>query len=192
LPIDPITREPVSPEVHGYIWTNIIQFDNLSPIVEAILNLHPSLALELSLVEDRQRRSAINIASQANQTLLKEATYFMKRYEIITMDYPRHKSLTSIVHIAIDHRAESNDNSGFDSTGKKAPLQINRNDVPRASISSNSNSDNKRLSIGFSEIELNSSITPQLKSNPGKPRSVALKFMRGRAEFEREIDTRTR
>jgi hypothetical protein len=62
LPVDPITREPVNPDTHGYVWVNIVQSDSNKRFVEQILSKHMNIAMDLANSEDSNGRVAVNIA----------------------------------------------------------------------------------------------------------------------------------
>ena len=117
LPFDPVTKESICPENHGYVWTNLVQKDRNADLVDKILNKYAFISLELSKATDMEGRSAINIASQSCQRYIKESTYFCKRYEITTYETPVHLSRTCMVHIALDHRHN----------GEKVALKLMKN-----------------------------------------------------------------
>jgi serine/threonine protein kinase len=60
----------------------------------------------LGQTEDELGRKAVNIASGECQRVLRESTYLFKRYELLTLQNPHHKSATCIIHIAVDHGAD--------------------------------------------------------------------------------------
>ena len=117
LPFDPLTKDPINPDNHGYVWTNLVQRDKNADLVDKILNKYAFISLELSKATDTEGRSAINIASQLCQRIIKESTYFCKRYEITTYEAPIHLSRTCMVHIALDHRRD----------GEKVALKLMKN-----------------------------------------------------------------
>ena len=104
LPIDTVSLIPISEENHGYAWVELVQRDRNAELVEKILYKHASISIELSKAIDLEGRSAVNIASHSCQSMIKESTYFCKRYEITTLDAPVHLSRTCVVHLAFDHR----------------------------------------------------------------------------------------
>jgi serine/threonine protein kinase len=63
----------------------------------------------LGQTEDELGRKAVNIASGECQRVMRESTYLFKRYEVLTLQNPHHKSATCIIHIAIDHWAADNE-----------------------------------------------------------------------------------
>ena len=65
------------------------------------------LAMKLSCAADRDMRTAIDIASPLCKIVISESLYFLKQYELTNPDSPHYQSLTSIVHLAIDHKNES-------------------------------------------------------------------------------------
>jgi len=104
LPYDTETTEAIPAEHHGYVWMYLIQQDINKRLVEKIIKKYSVICLELANAVDSEGRVAVNIASNACQKMLKESTYFCRRYEITTMDAPVHVSLTCIVHFAVDHK----------------------------------------------------------------------------------------
>jgi hypothetical protein len=117
LPFDPVTRNPIPEEDHGYAWLFLVQKDRNAEIVEKILFKYASICLELSKATDTEGRSAVNIASQTCQRIIKESTYFCKRYEVTTLESPVHLSRTCVVHLALDHRH----------AGEKVALKLMKN-----------------------------------------------------------------
>ena len=107
LPVDFETKQPTSPLKHRYAWLYLVQTDRNSHLVEIFMDKYANLANELAFAEDSEGRMAINIASHVCQRIIKESIYFCKRYEILTLDAPVHKSKTCVLHIALDH---GNDN----------------------------------------------------------------------------------
>ena len=104
LPFDPTTKTPIPSEDHGYAWVNLVQKDRNADLVEKILQKYAYISTELANSTDSEGRKAVNIASQACQRIVRESTYFCKRYEITTLESPVHLSRTCVVHLAIDHR----------------------------------------------------------------------------------------
>eukprot|EP01035_Chromulina_nebulosa_P069311 gene69311-biopygen14977 len=72
---------------------------------------------ELAQAKDSEGRIAMNIASHTCQRIIKESTYFCKRYEITTLESPVHLSRTCVVHLALDHRH----------AGEKVALKLMKN-----------------------------------------------------------------
>jgi serine/threonine protein kinase len=103
LPIDHITGMPRSPEKHGYVWTVIVQSDKYAKLVEKIITENLTLANELARATDPEGRPSINIASPLCQKIIKESTFFYRRYEITTINTPHHMSATCMIHLANDH-----------------------------------------------------------------------------------------
>ena len=103
LPIDPDTKQSIPPEIHRYAWVHLVQKDRNAKLVEMFLDRYAHLSNELANAEDAEGRTAVNIASQSCQRIIKESIYFCKRYEITTLDAPIHKSKTCVVHLAVDH-----------------------------------------------------------------------------------------
>lgn len=108
LPLNPTSKEEVDPNIHAYAWTKTVQHDKYYSVVVAILDAFPHLSYELAMELDENRRTAVSIASPLCQAEIKERSYFMRRYEIINVGKPEHKSATSMVYIAIDHKHSSN------------------------------------------------------------------------------------
>jgi hypothetical protein len=106
LPFDLGTAAPIAADAHGYSWSKFIQRDEHVTVVEALLDEYPHLAVLLGQAEDELGRKAVNIASGECQRVLKESTYLFKRYEVLTLQNPHHKSATCIIHIAVDHAVE--------------------------------------------------------------------------------------
>jgi len=117
LPLDPETKVEILSENHGFVWANLVQKDSNAGLVEKICHKYSKICLELANSEDMEGRKAVNIASQACQKIIKESTYFCKRYEIITMDSPVHLSYSCVLHLAIDHKKD----------GEKVALKMMRN-----------------------------------------------------------------
>ena len=103
LPFDPETQERVSPDVHEYAWSTVVQTDRYEHIVATILAEFPGLAYLLSAAEDVERRHVIDIASPQCKKRINENLWVFKRYELLTALRPHHQSDTCTVHIAIDH-----------------------------------------------------------------------------------------
>jgi hypothetical protein len=125
LPFDPVTKNPVPAEQHGFVWTKVVQSFKYAKIVKSVIDefLHishemahakddegrPGLCQLSSVSEDesiftcRSLFSALYIASPLCQKHIKESLYFYRRYEIASIDVPHHKSATCTLHIAIDH-----------------------------------------------------------------------------------------
>jgi hypothetical protein len=103
LPVDPISKESVPPEKHGYVWTKVIQSVKYATIVKAAIDEFIHISHELARASDEEGRPAMYIASPLCQRHIKEAMYFYRRYEIITMESPHHNSNSCLLHIAIDH-----------------------------------------------------------------------------------------
>jgi len=103
LPVDPISKESVPPEKHGYVWTKVIQSVKYATIVKAAIDEFIHISHELARASDEEGRPAMYIASPLCQRHIKEAIYFYRRYEIITVDIPFHISDTCLLYIAIDH-----------------------------------------------------------------------------------------
>ena len=117
LPLDPVSRNPIPEEDHGYAWIYLVQKDRNADIVEKILYKHASICMELAKATDSEGRSAMNIASHTCQRIIKESTYFCKRYEVTTLESPVHLSRTCVVHLALDHRH----------SGEKVALKLMKN-----------------------------------------------------------------
>lgn len=117
LPFDPVTRNPIPEEDHGYAWIFLVQKDRNAELVEKILYKHATICVELSKATDTEGRSAVNIASQSCQRIIRESTYFCKRYEVTTLESPVHISRTCVVHLALDHRH----------SGEKVALKLMKN-----------------------------------------------------------------
>jgi serine/threonine protein kinase len=106
LPFDLVTAAPIGAELHEYSWIKFIQRDEHASVVESVLDEYPQLCMLLGQTEDELGRKAVNIASGECQRVMRESTYLFKRYEVLTLQNPHHKSATCIIHIAIDHGAE--------------------------------------------------------------------------------------
>ena len=103
LPVDPVSKAFVSPDLHGYCWSKIVQSAKYASIVEGICEEFVHIAKELSLAKDAEDRPALNISCPACQKIIRESLYFLKRYEIASLDIPLHKSSTCTLYIAVDH-----------------------------------------------------------------------------------------
>lgn len=117
LPFDPETKEPIPADDHGYAWLSLVQKDRNAELVEKILQKYASICIELANATDNEGRNAVNIASQACQRIIRESTYFCKRYEITTLEAPVHLSRSCVVHLALDHRH----------SGEKVALKLMKN-----------------------------------------------------------------
>jgi hypothetical protein len=84
-------------------WTRVVQQDRFAPALSSVLDAAADLAADLSEAVDAEGRQALNIASPACRTVIEKALFFVRRYEITTLECPLHKSKTSIVHFAVDH-----------------------------------------------------------------------------------------
>jgi serine/threonine protein kinase len=103
LPYDPVSLSEIDPQIHGYIWTKLVQLQEGAIIVEAILKRNLAMAQQLCMAKDSSGRQAINIACTECQQILKQSLYLHGRYEIMSPSKPEHKSSSSIVHFAYDH-----------------------------------------------------------------------------------------
>jgi hypothetical protein len=106
LPINPFTEEFVDPEDHDYAWTRVVQYERYEPCVKHVLALYPVIGPELAKVEDPEGREAVHIASPKCKKAILSCIYFFRRYEIITLEQPHYQTMTSLVHLAIDHDSE--------------------------------------------------------------------------------------
>jgi hypothetical protein len=98
-----IIGKPIDPSLHQYAWAKIVQHDKYANIVHDVMNLFPQFASDLAHASDHEGRPCLNIASPKCQAFIKQFLFFLKRYEILTLKNPHHESLTSLVHLAIDH-----------------------------------------------------------------------------------------
>lgn len=64
LPIDVDNGQPVDPELHGYCWTKLVQFNKplYAEIVDEVLDKNINFARELAYVMDPEGRPVMNIA----------------------------------------------------------------------------------------------------------------------------------
>ena len=106
LPFDLVTAAPIDADAHEYSWIYFVQSDEHAAIIDSLLVQYPHLCVLLGQTEDKLGRKAVNIASGECQRVMRESTYLFKRYELLTLQNPHHKSATCIIHIAVDHGAE--------------------------------------------------------------------------------------
>ena len=106
LPINPFTEEFLDPNEHDYAWTKVVQYERYEPCVKHVLALYPVIGPELAKVEDPEGRAAVHIASPKCKKAILSCIYFYRRYEIITLEQPHYQTMTSLVHLAIDHDSE--------------------------------------------------------------------------------------
>ena len=103
LPVDQVTKAPLSPTLHGFAWVNAVQLDRYEASVFDVLSKFPSLSVELSNAEDNEGRSAVNIASPKCKRVILQFVHFFRRYEIKSQNRALHISATCTLHLAIDH-----------------------------------------------------------------------------------------
>lgn len=106
LPFDPASLNERVPEQHGYVWTSLVQSPKNLRVVQCILDEFHDKAVDLAQSVDEKGRTAVSIASPACSHAIKLATYFFKRYEILTSAHPIYTSKSCIVHLAVDHQAD--------------------------------------------------------------------------------------
>jgi hypothetical protein len=103
LPINIVTGAARPVEKHGFVWTTLIQSDKYAKVVEKVIDENLALANELAQAVDIEGRPAINIASPQCQKIIKESTFFYRRYEILNINTPHHMSATCMIFLANDH-----------------------------------------------------------------------------------------
>lgn len=107
LPVDSKDPDlgPVPAEIHGYMWTRLVQSDRHAQIIEHLLddNAESRLPEKLAAATDADGRKAVDLASPLCKRVLLESMYFLKRYELTTNERAHYQSRTSIILFAIDH-----------------------------------------------------------------------------------------
>lgn len=111
LPFDP--THPLlpdrDPKIHRYFWSSLVQSDSNCGVVEYILESFPDKQVISKLIHstDRSGRKAIDLASPMCKMIIQESTYFLKLYEIESLDHAHYESCTSIVLFANNRQLES-------------------------------------------------------------------------------------
>jgi hypothetical protein len=101
LPFDVSTKSPVDPSKHRYVWSDIVEDDDyVDVVVSAIMMSNLEIASHLALAIDDNGRTVMDIASPKNRSVIREATYFMRRYNFFDATTPQHKSSTCLIHLA--------------------------------------------------------------------------------------------
>ena len=94
LPVDPMTELPVDAAVHEYAWVRAVQYEKYEYAIVFVLSLYPSIAVQLSIAEDRERRQVVHIASPKCKKAIMRYLLFFRRYEILTLAQPHYKVTT--------------------------------------------------------------------------------------------------
>lgn len=144
LPVNVITGEVVhDSSKHMYLWTSSL-IENLSPIIERVLNKYSKYINILTSICDTHGRKAIDIATPTCKQLLLSKLYFLGRYKFRNISTPVHETGTCVVHIAEDFgdmlqslssssNASTYDNNNYNSdnstnTNKTVALKFMRNE----------------------------------------------------------------
>ena len=91
LPVDPMTELPVDAAQHEYAWTRAVQYEKYEYAIVFVLSLYPSIAVQLSVAEDREGRQVVHIASPKCKRAIMRYLLFFRRYEILTLAQPHYK-----------------------------------------------------------------------------------------------------
>ena len=91
LPVDPMTELPVDAAHHEYAWTRAVQYEKYEYAIVFVLSLYPSIAVQLSVAEDREGRQVVHIASPKCKKAIMRYLLFFRRYEILTLAQPHYK-----------------------------------------------------------------------------------------------------
>jgi serine/threonine protein kinase len=104
---------PPPPDMHGFVWATVVQYDQYADVVEKVLTAHAEQALDLARSRDEEGRSAMNIASPENHTILHSFLHFYRQYELIMAPTESvfYKSESSIIQLAIDHGIRGQNNT---------------------------------------------------------------------------------
>lgn len=91
LPVDPMSELPVDAAEHEYAWTRAVQYEKYEYAIVFVLSLYPSIAVQLSIAEDREGRQVVHIASPKCKKAIMRYLLFFRRYEILTLAQPHYK-----------------------------------------------------------------------------------------------------
>ena len=91
LPVDPMTELPMDAADHEYAWTRAVQYEKYEYAIVFVLSLYPSIAVQLSIAEDREGRQVVHIASPKCKKAIMRYLLFFRRYEILTLSQPHYK-----------------------------------------------------------------------------------------------------
>jgi hypothetical protein len=91
LPVDPNTELPVDAAHHEYAWTRAVQYEKYEYAIVFVLSLYPSIAVQLSIAEDKEGRQVVHIASPKCKKAIMRYLLFFRRYEILTLAQPHYK-----------------------------------------------------------------------------------------------------
>jgi hypothetical protein len=91
LPVDPMTQLPIDKSMHLYAWTRAVQYERYEKVIVFVLSLYPSIAIQLSVAEDREGRQVVHIASPKCKKAIMRYLLFFQRYEILTLVQPHYK-----------------------------------------------------------------------------------------------------
>ena len=103
LPVDPMTELPVDAAQHEYAWTRAVQYEKYEYAIVFVLSLYPSIAVQLSIAEDREGRQVVHIASPKCKKAIMRYLLFFRRYEILTLAQPHYKVHTRTHLLLIDY-----------------------------------------------------------------------------------------
>jgi hypothetical protein len=96
LPVDPMTQLPVDESTHLYAWTRAVQYEKYEKAIVFVLSLYPSIAVQLSVAEDREGRQVVHIASPKCKKAIMRYLLFFQRYEILTLAQPHYKVIFTL------------------------------------------------------------------------------------------------
>lgn len=83
LPFDKKTGNYIDPIMHGNIWFQVIQYDQLATIINKVLIHYPNLIRKLIEVKDESLKPALFIASNINQQVLLNQLNCLDRFHVL-------------------------------------------------------------------------------------------------------------
>ena len=106
LPINMNSGEEYPPTEHNFEWSKAIQHEHhkIVSAVKFVLDLYGHRARELAYAVDAKGRKCRDIACAKSKRALLLKLYLHERYEL-KEGPPEHKSATSVVYFAMDHKA---------------------------------------------------------------------------------------
>ena len=97
--------------VHNYAWATLVQSNHPTAVrvVEQVLEDLDDFVAQLTVEVDSSGRRLIDIASPACKDVMLQSMYLHRRFEL-KPGAPEHKSATSVVQFATDHRLDAEGN----------------------------------------------------------------------------------
>ncbi|KAF0697846.1 Aste57867_11500 [Aphanomyces stellatus] len=162
-------------------------------VVRDVLN-HPSFTNQrdtvvraLSRVTDTQGRTVLHMADIDIQNHFNECLYFCGRYEIFERP-PIHISATSVVVQAYDHGVFKQLFSEFATSDGSGILRLRSEGLVQSMARLGASTEDEIMEDGFSLTEWE--FERFCRQKYVEQSTVAIKFMRNKAEYDREIQTR--